>query len=79
MGTGLPREAEQEGFVATALEGLGRRRIALFLHKPPFVHGMEDPFDYWSVPPAARATLFVVQIGLIAYMAFQLTQPVAAG
>lgn len=57
MGTGLAREAEQAGFVATALEGLGRRRIALFLHKPPFVNGMEDPFDYWSVPPAARATL----------------------
>ena len=26
-----------------------------------------------------RATLFVVQIGLIAYMAFQLTRPVVAG
>jgi uncharacterized MAPEG superfamily protein len=26
-----------------------------------------------------RATLFVIQIGIIAYMAFQLTQPVVAG
>jgi alkaline phosphatase D len=57
MGTGLAREAEQAGFVTAALEALGRRRIALFLHKPPYLHGMDDGFDYWSVPPAARATL----------------------
>jgi alkaline phosphatase D len=57
MGTGLAREAEQAAFIGAALDGLGRRRIALFLHKPPYLGAMEDGFDYWSVPPVARATL----------------------
>ncbi|GGC56356.1 phosphohydrolase [Siccirubricoccus deserti] len=58
MGTGLPDEAEQAGFIAMATTGIGDRRLALFLHKPVFVTAPEEPvFDYWSVPPAARSTL----------------------
>ncbi|SDB73551.1 metallophosphoesterase family protein [Belnapia rosea] len=57
MGTGLPEEAAQAGFIAEAAVA-GGRRIALFLHKPVFVTAPEDQtFDYWSVPPHARAAL----------------------
>jgi alkaline phosphatase D len=55
-GTGHQEEAAQAGFIAEALAGLGDRRLAVFLHKPVFVTTPEDPlFDYWSVPPFARA------------------------
>ena len=58
MGTGLAEEAEQAGFIAEAAAGAADRRIALFLHKPVFVTEPADPtFDYWSVPPHARAAL----------------------
>ncbi len=58
MGTGLAEEATQVAFIAEAAASAGARRIALFLHKPVFVTGPEDPtFDYWSVPPHARASL----------------------
>ena len=57
MGTGLAEEAAQAAFLAEALAGAGRRRIAAFLHKPVFLHSLEDGFDYWSVPPEARPTL----------------------
>jgi alkaline phosphatase D len=58
MGTGHPEEEVQAAFIAEAAEGAGDRRIALFLHKPAFVTTLEDPtFDYWSVPPHARAAL----------------------
>lgn len=58
MGTGLPDEAAQAAFIAEAAAGAGGRRIALFLHKPAFITAPEDPtFDYWSVPPHARAAL----------------------
>lgn len=58
LGTGLPEEAAQAAFLAAAAAGAGARRIALFLHKPAFVTEPADPtFDYWSVPPAARASL----------------------
>lgn len=58
MGTGHPEEAAQAAFIALAVADLGPRRIALFLHKPVFVTEPEDPdFDYWSVPPQARAAL----------------------
>jgi alkaline phosphatase D len=44
--------------VAEAAAGAADRRIALFLHKPVFVTEPGDPtFDYWSVPPQARAAL----------------------
>jgi alkaline phosphatase D len=61
MGTGHTEEAAQAAFIAEAAAGAGERRIALFLHKPVFVTDFDDPtFDYWSVPPQARAALLPV-------------------
>nr|WP_281419442.1 metallophosphoesterase [Falsiroseomonas tokyonensis] len=61
MGTGHAEEAAQADFIAEAAAGAGDRRIALFLHKPVFVTKFADPtFDYWSVPPQARAALLPV-------------------
>jgi alkaline phosphatase D len=58
MGTGHPEEGAQAAFVAEAAASAGTRRLALFLHKPVFVTELDDPtFDYWSVPPHARAAL----------------------
>ncbi len=57
MGSGLPAEAAQQAFLATALAGAGSRRIAAFLHKPAFLGEPSDPRDYWSVPPEARPAL----------------------
>ena len=58
MGTGHAEEASQARFIIEAAEGTGTKRLAVFLHKPVFVTEPEDPtFDYWSVPPHARATL----------------------
>jgi len=58
MGTGHPGEVAQVRFIAEAADTAGERRIALFLHKPIFVTELDDPtFDYWSVPPHARAAL----------------------
>lgn len=57
MGTGLPAEAEQLDALAAALAGLGRRRIAAFLHKPVFLTDPAAPFDIWTVPPEARPAL----------------------
>ncbi|MGK7871250.1 metallophosphoesterase family protein [Falsiroseomonas sp. E2-1-a20] len=61
MGTGHAEEAAQADFIAAAAAGAGERRIALFLHKPVFVTDFHDQtFDYWSVPPQARAALLPV-------------------
>ncbi|MCB4822883.1 metallophosphoesterase family protein [Roseicella aerolata] len=58
MGTGLPEEAAQAGFIRQAAAGVGERRIALFLHTPAFTSMPEDPrFDYWAVAPEARPAL----------------------
>lgn len=58
IGTGHAEEAAQAAFIGVAAGGAGERRIALFLHKPVFVSAPDDPtFDYWSVPPHARASL----------------------
>jgi len=55
-GTGHPAEAAQARLIEGALAGLGDRRLAVFLHKPIFTTTPEDQhFDYWSVPPFARA------------------------
>lgn len=57
LGTGLEEEA-QAGFIEEALATLGERRLAVFMHKPAFVRELaETEFAYWTVPPAARATL----------------------
>ncbi|WP_187829914.1 metallophosphoesterase family protein [Siccirubricoccus phaeus] len=58
MGSGLPEEAAQLDFIAAQLDSLGDRLLAVFLHKPFFIADPADPiFDYWSVPPFARAAL----------------------
>lgn len=56
-----PDADEQAGMIAVALETLGDRRLAVFIHKPFFtVQPDETLFDYWSVPPFARALLLPV-------------------
>jgi alkaline phosphatase D len=58
MGTGHAEEAAQAAFITEAAAGAGGRRIALFLHKPPFLHAADEPeWNPWSVPPEARAQL----------------------
>jgi alkaline phosphatase D len=61
LGSALPDEAAQWAWLDAALADAGTRRLALFLHKPPYV---DDPADagltYWSVDPAARARLMRV-------------------
>ncbi len=56
-----PDEHAQAGMIAAALDTLGHRRLAVFIHKPFFA---DDPaeagFDYWSVPPFARQPLRAV-------------------
>jgi alkaline phosphatase D len=55
-GTGHPEELAQNRFIEDALSGLGDRRLAVFLHKPIFTVTPDDElFDYWSIPPFARA------------------------
>ena len=49
---------DQAAMIADALDTLGDRRLAVFIHKPFFaVDPDETTFDYWSVPPFARAPL----------------------
>ena len=58
MGTGHAEEAAQAAFVADAAAGAGDRRIALFLHRPPFLADpAERGFDPWCVAPEGRAAL----------------------
>jgi len=53
-----PDEALQAGMIEDALATLGDRRIAVFIHKPFFAADPDEAtFDYWSVPPFARAPL----------------------
>jgi alkaline phosphatase D len=56
-----PDEQDQATMLAEALETLGDRRIAVFIHKPFFATDPhETGFDYWSVPPFARAPLHML-------------------
>jgi alkaline phosphatase D len=58
MGTGHAEEAVQARFIAEAAAGAAARRIALFLHRPPFVADpAEAGFDVWCVAPEGRAAL----------------------
>ena len=57
MGAHIEEHA-QAAMIQDALDTLGPRRLAVFIHKPVFVENPSDPvFDYWSVPPFARAPL----------------------
>lgn len=58
MGTGHTEEAAQATFIATAAAGAGTRRIALFLHRPPFLADpAESGFNPWCIAPEGRAAL----------------------
>jgi alkaline phosphatase D len=58
LGTGTAAEAAQDALVSEALLTLGQRRLALFMHKPPFLDTPEEAAaGYWSVPPEERAGL----------------------
>lgn len=59
---GAHSEAEaQAAMIADALDSLGNRRLAVFIHKPFFAADPADTlFDYWSVPPFARDPLRAV-------------------
>ncbi len=59
---GTHREADlQAEMIADALQTLGDRRLAVFIHKPLFTADpAETAFDYWSVPPFARGPLGAV-------------------
>jgi alkaline phosphatase D len=58
MGTGHPEEAAQAAFIAKAAAGPGARRIALFLHRPPFLADpAETGFNPWCVAPEGRGAL----------------------
>ena len=53
-----PAEAHQARLIEDALATLGDRRLAVFIHKPFFAADPDEAtFDYWSVPPFARAPL----------------------
>jgi 3',5'-cyclic AMP phosphodiesterase CpdA len=58
LGSGLPREEEQDRWLDRQLTAAGTRPIALFLHKPLFI---DDPTEEAetdaSVQPAARVRL----------------------
>ncbi|MBW3097180.1 metallophosphoesterase family protein [Pseudohoeflea coraliihabitans] len=58
VGTGLPREQEQEEWVRNVLENVGDRHLALFTHQPFFVDE-PDPIElsYWTVDPEGRESL----------------------
>ncbi len=57
MGTGHAEEAAQAALIAAAAEA-GARRIALFLHRPPFLADpAEAGFDPWCIAPEGRAAL----------------------
>lgn len=59
LGLGGHLEEEQLRWLTEAMADAGKRRIALFTHKPIFV---DDPNEgdtgYWSIRPAPRARLF---------------------
>ncbi len=58
MGAHRAAAGAQAALIAQALDTLEDRRLAVFLHKPIFTADpSETVFDYWSVPPFARAPL----------------------
>ena len=58
FGSGLAAEDAQWDWLDAVIEHAGGGPIALFVHKPLFVHHAEDDsLDILSVPPASRARL----------------------
>jgi 3',5'-cyclic AMP phosphodiesterase CpdA len=58
LGSGLPDEEEQWAWLDAVRAQVGDRRLALFLHKPPFLASPRDAdLTYWAVDPAPRMRL----------------------
>jgi 3',5'-cyclic AMP phosphodiesterase CpdA len=61
MNTGIPSEAAQEDWLRSQLSGANGKAIALFLHKPLFLHTPEDPeqaaIAFRFIPQPVRARL----------------------
>jgi alkaline phosphatase D len=58
LGTGTAAEAAQAAMLGEITLTLGDRRLALFMHKPPFLaHADEPEAGYWTVPPEERGVL----------------------
>jgi 3',5'-cyclic AMP phosphodiesterase CpdA len=58
LGSGMPEEAAQAGWLETVMESADGRRIAWFLHRPLFLDSAEEgDTGYWSVKPQQRARL----------------------
>jgi len=74
LNSGLPSEAEQFDWLAAQLASTGPRPVALFLHKPLYLHAPDDPelaatsFRYVPVPARGRlvAMLGAVDLRLVA-------------
>jgi alkaline phosphatase D len=59
LGTGTAAEAAQQALLSETLLTLGDRRLAVFMHKPPFLNEPDEPAaGYWTVPPEERAALY---------------------
>lgn len=53
-----PEADAQAAMIAEALDTLGDRRLAVFIHKPFFTADPDEAvFGYWSVPPFARGPI----------------------
>ncbi|WP_291867724.1 metallophosphoesterase [Bradyrhizobium sp.] len=74
MSTGLASEAEQFAWLASQLSSAGGRPVALFLHKPLFLHSPDDPelaatvSRYMPMPARSRVVelLDAVDLRLVA-------------
>lgn len=56
IGSGLPQERKQYDWVASQVESVGDRFIALFSHLPIFIDTPEDglALNYWSIDPVGH-------------------------
>jgi alkaline phosphatase D len=61
LGSALPDEGDQWRWLEAVLADAGTRRLALFLHKPPFLSDAEEAgLTYWAVDPVARVRLMAL-------------------
>ncbi|MGG5821855.1 metallophosphoesterase family protein [Falsiroseomonas sp. HW251] len=57
MATGHAEEAVQAAFIRDSLSSLGERRIALFLHRPPYLERPDEPYGPWVIGPEGRGAM----------------------